>query len=142
MTQLKRREVVTAFLSYGGKILLVKRSAKVGSYRGCWSGISGYLEDPTPLEQVLREIREETGLESDDVRLLKMGDPLEARDEGFGVTWVIYPFLFSVTDPEKVRLDWENTELRWIPPETLGEMETVPKLKEALAACLGENLLA
>ena len=54
---LTRREVVTAFLRARGKILIVRRSRKVGTYQGRWSGISGYLEDPTPHAQVLREIR-------------------------------------------------------------------------------------
>jgi len=53
--------VVTAFLQYAGRILLVQRSGRVGSYQGRWSAISGYLEDATPLAQACREIREETG---------------------------------------------------------------------------------
>ena len=56
----------------------MRRSGRVGSYRGRWSAISGYLEDPTPLAQARREIREETGLSEQAVHLVRAGAPLEA----------------------------------------------------------------
>ncbi len=131
-TGLKRREVVTAFLRHGKSILLVRRSGRVGSYQGLWSGISGFLEEPTPLQQALREIREETGLEQG-VRLVSAAAPIEVPDPTLDTCWVVYPFLFDVDAPEQIRLDWENTELRWAAPEEIPELPTVPALAEAFA---------
>ena len=131
-TGLKKRTVVTAFLSHGGRVLLVRRSDRVGSYRGRWSAISGYLEEPTPLQQAWREIREETGLETG-VRLISSAPPLEVTDTDLGVCWVVHPFLFAIDDPQQIRLDWENIELVWASPEQLTEYETVPALADALA---------
>ena len=136
---MERKEVVTAFLRNGGEILLVRRSDKVGSYQGHWSAISGYLEDPTPLEQAQREIREETGLSDAEVCLVQTGEPIEARDHKTDVCWVVHPFLFEIDNREAVRLDWENTELRWVKPEEIDQFSTVPKLLEALHNCLGED---
>ncbi len=136
---LQRREVVTAFLRHAGKILLVQRSAKTGSYQRRWAGISGYLEDPTPLQQVLREIREETGLEEKAVHLVRAGKPLEVRAPELATCWIVYPFLFDIDAPDQIRLDWENTELRWLAPEQLQEYPTVPALAQALAACLEDS---
>ncbi len=127
---MKRRDVVTAFLRHDDLILLVRRSKSVGSYQGLWSGISGYLEDPTPLEQALREIREETGLDRG-VRLVRAADPIEVWDPALDTCWVVYPFLFDVDTPEQIRLDWENAELRWAKPEEIAELPTVPALAEA-----------
>jgi len=135
---MKRREVVTAFLCNRGEILLVRRSNKVGSYQGRWSAISGYLEDPTPLEQAQREIREETGLTDADVHLVCAGQPIEAQDPKLDVSWVVHPFLYEIDNREAVGLDWENSELRWIKPEQIEQFPTVPKLSEALHNCLGE----
>jgi len=132
---LERREVVTAFLRHQGKILLVKRSNKVGSYQGHWSAISGYLEDPTPLAQVQREIREETGLGTDDVELISSGSPIEIEAPEQQCCWVVHPFLFEIDNPDQVRLDWENTELSWIEPSSLVDYKTVPMLQEAFNAC-------
>jgi ADP-ribose pyrophosphatase YjhB (NUDIX family) len=135
---LQRREVVTAFLRRAGRILLVRRSARVGSYRGCWSAISGYLEEPTALGQALREIREETGVREGDVRLIKAGEPLEIEAPDLGVLWVVHPFLFELGGSDEIRLDWENSEHAWVEPESLRELETVPRLREALMACVEE----
>ena len=134
---LERREVVTAFLRHAGKILLVRRSDKVGSYQGCWSAISGYLEDPTPLAQAQREIAEETGLTASDIQLIKSGVPLEIPAPELGCCWVVHPFLFDIEEPQRVQLDWENAELRWVEPSVLAEYKTVPKLLDAFEAVSG-----
>lgn len=136
---LERREVVTAFLRYRGEVLLVRRSDRVGTYQGCWSAISGYLEESTPLAQAKREIREETGLTEHEVQLVKAGAPLEIPAPELGACWVVHPFLFEIADPAHIQLDWENLELRWVEPTMLKEYETVPKLWEAYLAVAGQS---
>ena len=133
---LQRRQVITAFLRHEGKIMIMRRSTQVGSYRGRWSGVSGYLEDPTPLDQALREIQEETGLTPERVRLKRSGSPLEVAAPEIETLWVVHPFLFEIDDLESIQLDWENTETRWVEPRDLGTYDTVPKLAEALERCL------
>ena len=133
---LQRQEVVTAFLRSAGKILLVQRSAKTGTYPRRWAGISGYLEDPTPLQQALREIHEETGLEETTVHLVRAGKPLKVPAPELATCWIVHPFLFDIEGPDQIRLDWENTALRWVLPEQLAAYSTVPGLAQALAACL------
>lgn len=128
------RNVVTAFLEHDGKILLVRRSQAVRTHQGLWAGISGYLEHP-PLEQALVEIEEETGLNKDDVELRRQGQPVDVRDPEHAIRWVVHPFLFHVKRPDTIRLDWENIEMRWILPAELGDYDTVPGLKDALANC-------
>ena len=136
MNDLVRTEVVTAFLRHAGKVLLLRRSDKVGSYSGRWAGVSGYLEDATPLAQALREIREETGLTEATVHLAASATPIEVAAPAQGKLWIVHPFLFDVDDPARLRLDWEASECKWIDPRTIGEFETVPMLAEALQACL------
>lgn len=128
---LSEKRVVTSFLTHEGKILLLRRSGRVGTYKGCWAGVSGYIET-SPDEQALTEISEEVGLSREDVKLLKKGEIIIAEDTKLGVRWLIHPYLFEVKDPAKIRLDWENKELRWIDPKDIGSYETVPKLKETL----------
>ncbi len=133
---LPRVEVVTAFLRRAGKVLLVRRSGRVGSYRGRWAGVSGYLEKTTPLAQALREIGEETGLEPADLHLTGRATPLEIPAPELSRVWIVHPFLFDVDAPAAVRLDWESSECAWVEPSRLDEYETVPMLSEALQACL------
>ena len=132
---MEQRAVVTAFLRHEGKILLLRRSDKVGTYRGKWSGISGYLE-ARPLTQALTEINEETGISQDDVTLVARGAVLHIPDRERGIEWEVHPFLFDVAAPSRIRLDWENTELRWIRPDEIDRYPTVPALEKTLEACL------
>jgi len=118
--------VVTAFLQRDdGRILLLLRSEKVGSFRGRWAGVSGFLEDPTPLDQAYREVREEVGLGRESLRLEAEAPPVLARD-GSSV-FIVYPFRFRALTTE-IRLDWEHTRAEWVVPDEIGRRPTVPKL--------------
>ena len=125
------KAVVTCFLESGDKILLLRRSGQVSTYQGRWAGVSGYIEK-TPDEQALTEIKEEVGLASDDVQLIRKGRPLEVEDEKLGVKWIVHPYLFHVKDPGKIKIDWEHKEVKWIDPGKIDRYQTVPRLKEAL----------
>lgn len=131
----QHRHVVTAFLRRGGELLLVRRSQQVGTYRGLWSAISGYLER-SPYEQALQEIAEETRLGEKDVTLVAAGQPLVVADSELGIRWTIHPFLFEVPSASSIHLDWENTEFRWVAADELDSYPTVPALKAALGHCL------
>ncbi len=129
---LLQKEVVTCFLESDEEILILRRSRQVGSYRGKWAGVSGYVES-TPDEQALVEIAEETGLGQDDIQLLKKGTPLPVEDAGLGIRWEVYPYLFHISDRRKIKIDWEHQELKWIKPDELAAYQTVPMLQETLA---------
>ena len=145
-SSLRPTHVVTCFLlRFDGsepRLLIVRRSQRVGSYHGRWAGVSGFVEkDTTPDEQAYTEIREETGLQREQVHMLRRGAVVEYEDAEIGRHWYIHPFLFEVTAPDAIRLDWEATELRWIRPSELESYETVPRLAEAHAsAANGEEV--
>ena len=133
---MRQAKVVTCFLlrRRGGEdeLLLLRRSQEVGTYRGRWAGVSGYIEERDPLSQAYTEIEEETGLTREDVRLLHSGEPLEVVDAEAERTWIVHPFLFEVGEPAKIRADWEHVETRWIRPDEVFQYETVPQLAETL----------
>jgi 8-oxo-dGTP pyrophosphatase MutT (NUDIX family) len=129
---LQEKQVVTCFLESEGEILILRRSEQVGSYQGRWAGVSGYIEEAAD-EQALTEIKEETGLGGEDLKLIKTGKPLTITDEKLGTKWVVHPYLFHIKDRNKIKIDWEHKEIKWITPEDIGNFETVPKLKETLA---------
>jgi 8-oxo-dGTP pyrophosphatase MutT (NUDIX family) len=133
---MQQANVVTCFLlrRSGGEdeILLLRRSQQVGTYRGRWAGVSGYIEGADPLTQAYAEISEETGLASEDVQLLRTGEPLAVVDAEAERRWIVHPFLFEVSEPARIRTDWEHIETRWIQPKDIFQYETVPQLAEAL----------
>jgi len=134
---MQEAKVVTCFLlrrrPAGEEVLLLRRSQQVGTYRGRWAGVSGYLEEEDPLAQAYREVEEETGLTPADVSLLRAGEPLEVLDAEADRRWIVHPFLFEVRPDAEVLVDWEHTEARWVGPEEVFAFETVPQLAEALA---------
>jgi PncC family amidohydrolase len=129
---LDEKHVVTCFLEHGRKILILRRSIKVGTYRRSWAGVSGYIET-NDIDQAFTEIRQETQLYQKDLKLIKRGKPLEVIDKSLNRKWIVHPFLFHVKAPDKIKIDWEHTESNWIKPSELKKYETVPGLAKALA---------
>jgi translation initiation factor 2B subunit (eIF-2B alpha/beta/delta family)/8-oxo-dGTP pyrophosphatase MutT (NUDIX family) len=127
---LEYKSVVTSFLLADQRILLLRRSAKVGTYKGRWAAVSGYLEgSDEPLQRARIEIQEEVSLGPEQISLIRAGETLRAFDEQTETVWIVHPFLFEARS-KAIRLDWESTEYRWVDPNELGSYEPVPKLKE------------
>ena len=127
--------IVTCFLEHDGKILLLKRSDEVRAYKGQWAGVSGFIKRDA-LQQAYTEIMEETGLTEEDIMLSSQGEPLEIMDHEIDRTWIIHPFLFHVNSPDRIKTDWEHTEIRWIYPDELFNFKAVPGLKQTLERVL------
>ncbi len=132
---LEEKHVVTCFLEQRKMILILRRSNKVGTYQRAWAGVSGYIETD-PLDQAFTEIREETGLFKNNIRLVKEGKTVEVIDERLHRKWIVHPFLFHVLDPDKILIDWEHTECKWIKPGDLSGYTTVPGLDRALRSVI------
>ena len=123
------RHVVTAFLTRGNQVLLLRRTDRVRTYRALWAGVSGSVESGlTPIEQAIQEIEEETSLSNADAIPVLAGQSLDFVDDALNRRWVVHPFRFRVSDEAEIRLDWEHSEARWIEPAQLERMSTVPRL--------------
>jgi 8-oxo-dGTP pyrophosphatase MutT (NUDIX family) len=135
-------QVVTCIIEHQGKILLFKRSKLVGTYRGLWGGVAGYVEElEAPYDTAVKEIRQETGIEADALELVRKGDPLEFSDtyDGRRYDWIIYPFLFHIKEKELVRIDWEHEEYQWVYPSEIKKLDTVPGLDDLVRQLLGTS---
>ncbi len=143
---LRETHVVSCFLMRkdmaSPHLLIVQRSRRVGSYNARWAGISGFIEaDVTPEEQAFTEIREETGLQGQQVRMLKRGKVIDYEDASIGRHWYIHPFLFEVSAPDAIALDWEAVKMLWIVPSDIHTFQTVPRLEDAYqSAVRGEEV--
>jgi 8-oxo-dGTP diphosphatase len=135
-------QVVTCIIEHEGKILLFKRSNLVGTYRGLWGGVAGYVEElEAPYDTAVKEIRQETGIDLDGLELVRKGNPLEFSDtyEGRRYDWIVYPFLFHIKDKELVRIDWEHEQYRWVYPSEIKKLDIVPGLDEVVRQLLGTS---
>jgi translation initiation factor 2B subunit (eIF-2B alpha/beta/delta family) len=119
--------VVTCFLRNDAEVLLFRRSEAVGSYRGLWGGVAGHAEgDPDTAAR--REVREETGLDPEDLSVVRAGDPFEVGDEEG--EWLVHPYLFDCPT-RAVEPNWETETYEWVPPTTIPRRETVTDLWES-----------
>ena len=128
-----KTKIVTTFLTNSDKILLLKRSQKVKSMKNMWAGISGIIEgDEKPVKRAKIEVYEEVGIEESDIQLIKQGDMILIESPQYdNHQWEVYPFLFSCNNRE-IKLNWENSDSKWIDVHELSDYATVPNLDKVL----------
>ena len=122
-----------------GKLLLLKRSNKVGAYKGLWSGVAGHIEEgEEPIQTAYKEIKEEIGIDKNELILIKSHGPVKVLDksEGKNYDWEIFIFLFKCEKKGKLNIDWEHSEYCWIPPFEIKNFNTVPKYEEIVLKLL------
>ena len=121
--------VVTVFVKYRSKILLLKRSNKVRNYRELWNTVAGFLDEDRPLaDKIRQELKEELGLGPDDIKRIEYGRRFELVDEAIAKTWLVFPAVVELMRLPGIRLDWEHSDYRWIEPEALTDYAIVPQL--------------
>ena len=131
---MRKTKIVTSFLINSEQVLLLKRSEKVKSMKNLWAGISGIIEDnEKPIKRAKIEILEEVGIEESDITLMKEGNKILIESPQYiNHQWEVYPFLFSCSNKE-IKLNWENSDSRWIRINELNNFTTVPSLDRVLA---------
>jgi 8-oxo-dGTP diphosphatase len=109
-----------------GRLLLVRRGH--GPSAGNWSVPGGRVEwGETLAEAVLRELREETGLEGVCDELVGWVERM-SRDHHY----VILDFGVTVLEPDDVRAGDDAAEVAWVELGQVGELRLVEGLAEFL----------
>ena len=130
---MRSTKIVTSFIRDNEKLLILKRSDKVKSMKGLWAGISGIIEkNEEPLKRAKIEIFEEVGITEELITLVKTSEEMKINSPQYeNHEWKIFPFLFEAKNPT-IKLNWENSEFKWINIEELENYETVPSLQKVL----------
>ncbi|MGI0026625.1 MAG: NUDIX domain-containing protein [Nitrosopumilaceae archaeon] len=104
--------------------------------KSLWAGISGIIEkNEEPLQRAKTEIFEEIGLAEDSLGLLKTAPQMQISSQYANHQWTVFPFLFSAKEPN-IKLNWENSEYKWIYANEISKYQTVPSLDKVLASLL------
>lgn len=110
-----------------GKVLILKRSELMGTNAEKWEFVSGRVKDTETAEEAAhRELRQETGMEGETIRTAE-SFTIEADEVKFRVN----PVLVEVKEG-KPELSFEHDEFRWLKPEEVLELETVPGVQNDL----------
>jgi len=107
-----------------GKYLIGKRAFHKKFSPGKWEFIAGFVDEgETPQETIIRELKEETGIQG---KVVKICAPYEVPDnEGM---WKIFPFVIEADNNFKINKE-DHEELKWI---RASELENYPDLSEDL----------
>lgn len=126
--------VLSCVVRRGPHILLAKRSDKVGSYKGWWHIIGGYLDRPdvTVEQHALIELQEELGIPHEAVGTVRGAEPFTVFDPDVAKTWEIHPVLVVVRGDQTITLNWEHTAYRWVRPEDVASYRPIPTVHEVL----------
>ncbi len=130
---MRSTKIVTSFIKDNEKLLILKRSDKVKSMKGLWAGISGIIEkNEAPLKRARIEIFEEVGITEDMITLVRSAEEVRVNSPQYkNHEWWIFPFLFEAKNPI-IKLNWENSDFKWINVKELENYDTVPSLQKVL----------
>ncbi len=125
-TNIRYAPVINCVLRFRGKILVVQRSLTINFYPGYWNGVSGFLDDNKSLEEKVRiELKEELGIASKFIKRITLCEIFDQEAPKYKKTWIVHPVLVDVTT-DKVRLDWEGRNYRWINPKEVKKLKLLP----------------
>ena len=110
-----------------GRLLLIQRGNEPG--RGRWSLPGGRVEPGELLiEAVLRELREETGLDAVCDRFVG-----HVERVGPGYHYVILDFAVTVLDPDAIAAATDALDARWVPLDEVVDLPLVSGLARFLS---------
>jgi isopentenyldiphosphate isomerase len=126
--------VLTVFIAYQNKFLLLKRSSNVRTYQHKWNTVAGYLDDPnqTIFEKILEELNEELQITKKQISSYSFGQSYQFTDENNGKTWIVYPTIVTLSEKPHITLDREHTEYTWITADEIKKYDTIPNLKKSM----------
>ena len=134
---MRSTRIVTSFIKDNDKFLLLKRSNTVKTMKGLWAGVSGIIEnEEAPLKRAKIEIFEELGIAENKLKFLKSASEMKIHSPQYdNHEWEIFPFLFEVKNPV-IKLNWENSEYKWVTIDEIKNYETVPSIEKVLFSLL------
>ena len=116
-----------------GRILILKRASTVHVNPYLWSPVAGRVQGRlSPERQAYKEICEEMGIERRKLRLVRRGKEYTLQINP-SVRASVQPFLFE-SKTRRVRLNWENSDYRWVKVAHLRRFKLIPKLDLTLKA--------
>jgi isopentenyldiphosphate isomerase len=124
--------VINCVLKYKDKILVVQRSKELNFYPGYWNGISGFLDDQRSLKQKVQdELKEELGISKTKIGKIILGEIFDQDEPKYKKTWIVHP-IFVEVKTDKIRLDWESRNYKWLTLEGVKKIKLLPGFDEVL----------
>jgi 8-oxo-dGTP pyrophosphatase MutT (NUDIX family) len=109
-----------------GKILAIRRSKTHPLRPLAWDIPGGDLEfGENAKEGIIREIREETGLEVTDLKVIDAGSWLNDSGE----FWVTICYV-ARPKTDEIKLSWEHDDFQWVAPDEFQQLDASGRIKQ------------
>ena len=119
------------FITRGERVLLLRGALTKRSWANKYNGIGGHIErDEDVYAAALREVREETGLEVENLRLVGL-----INIDGHHPTGIML-FVFAAQSPAGDLISSEEGSLEWIARDQLAQIDLVEDLPAILPHAL------
>lgn len=129
--------VVNCVVRCGEMVLLTRRGEDVIAYPNTINGISGFIDEIKPLEDVVyQELSEDVGLGKEAVKELRIFPEIVQVDDGINREWHVYPALAVVDEMFEPEINWENKEAVWMTIEAAKSQELMAGFREVLEIVL------
>jgi 8-oxo-dGTP diphosphatase len=121
-----------------GRILMMQRAATADFMPGMWEDLTGRMKQfEEPEDALRREIREETGLEIEVVKPIKIfhlyRGERTAQNELVGIVY------WCTAESDRVTLSHEHDAYRWVLPREALEMVDDPGIRDDIEAFIAER---
>jgi len=141
MKQINQKVAVGGVIISKNKVLIVQRSSDDKAYPNLWEVPSGKKE---PLEKVteavLREVKEETGLTTEVVKVIDVFNfSVEKTNETRDITQI--NFLLKLVSKFKVKLSTEHQNFAWITKGVIDKYNLRKGTKSVLTKAFSSSLL-
>ena len=113
------------------EILMINRGLDKDILPGFYNGLGGKIDQrETPLEAVLRETKEESGISKNKIKDVQLRAILTIKDKwGF---WQIFIFQGKIRKQDLKKTEISEGKLEWVAPNQLNKIKLVPDLQSWL----------
>jgi isopentenyldiphosphate isomerase len=133
--------VLNCTILYNDEVLLTHRSKNVIAYPETWNGISGFIDEIKPLENIIRaELAEEVNIVAGDILRITFRDLMIQADDAINREWHVIPVLAELARRPNVRTNWENKEAKWVKKTDVLRLPLMPFYAETFIAAMEDRL--
>lgn len=120
---MKTRIIVSAVIERDGDLLFGKKKSNVGPYPNTWHLIGGGVHEGESLnDAIIREVKEETGLDGEIIESLGFDEDYEPDKHGEKTHYIFLVFLVRYISGE-IKANDDIEKLAWISKEKLSQIE-------------------
>lgn len=130
--------VLNCTVVYRDEVLLAFRGKNLIAYPETWNGISGFIDEIKPFDEIVRdELAEEVNIQPDAIAEIIIRPKMVQVDEAIDREWHVWPVLVVLGHIPDIKTNWENKEVKWVAKDEVLGLMLMPFYAETFRAAIG-----